>query len=216
MSSKQIAIYGAGAFGREVAWLIQSCNQVSDLFKIVCFIDDDPDVFDKKINEIPVRRFESVCESNPSLDLVNAIANSQSRQLVTKKAIDKGFSFETLIYPNVERSTWVEIGQGSIICAGSIITTNIVLGEQVHINVDCTICHDAILGDYTTLAPGVHVSGWVHIGKRVFIGTGATIVNGTEDKPLIIGNDVVIGAGACVINSLPARSKVVGVPARPV
>jgi sugar O-acyltransferase (sialic acid O-acetyltransferase NeuD family) len=214
MNGKRIAIYGAGAFGREVAWLIQACNQISDSYKTDCFIDDNPDIFDKKINEIPVRSFKSVCESNASIHLVNAIANSHARQTVTQKAIDKGFSFETLIYPNVERSTWVEIGQGSIICAGSIITTNIVLGEQVHINVDCTICHDSILGDFTTLAPGVHVSGWVHIGKRVFIGTGATIVNGTEDNPLIIGDDVVIGAGACVTNSLPSRTKVAGVPAR--
>jgi len=35
----QIAIYGAGGFGREVAWLSKSC---SGTFEMVCFVDDNP------------------------------------------------------------------------------------------------------------------------------------------------------------------------------
>ena len=70
------------------------------------------------------------------------------------------------------------------------------------------------MGDYTTLAPGVHVSGWVHFGKRVYVGTGAVMINGTEDKPLYIGDDVVIGAGACVTKSIESGTWG-GVPAKP-
>jgi serine acetyltransferase len=75
--------------------------------------------------------------------------------------------------------------------------------------------HDARIGDFTTLTYGVHVSGWVHIGKRVFVGAGAVIINGTEDAPLTIGDDVVIGAGAVVTKPVVAGLTVVGVPARP-
>jgi len=96
------------------------------------------------------------------------------------------------------------------------ITTNITIGRQVHINIDCTLGHDVSIGDFTTLAPGVHVSGYVHIGSRVYIGTGAVFVHGTESEPLIIGDCVTVGAGACVTSSIEVGQTVVGVPARPI
>ena len=119
-----------------------------------------------------------------------------------------------MIHPRVEMSRWVQIGEGTVICAGNILTTNIILGQQVQINLDCTIGHDVVMGDYTTLAPGVHVSGWVHFGKRVYVGTGAVMINGIEDTPLYIGDDVVIGAGACVTKSIESGTWG-GVPAKP-
>jgi acetyltransferase-like isoleucine patch superfamily enzyme len=70
------------------------------------------------------------------------------------------------------------------------------------------------VGDYTTLAPGVHVSGLVHFGERVYVGTGAVISNGTREQPLTIGHDAVIGAGACVTESVGAGLVVAGAPAR--
>ena len=61
-----------------------------------------------------------------------------------------------------------------------------------------------MIGDFTTLSPGVHVAGCVNIGKRVFVGIGATIINGTKDNPLKSVDDVIIAAGACVTHSVPA------------
>jgi UDP-3-O-[3-hydroxymyristoyl] glucosamine N-acyltransferase len=108
-----------------------------------------------------------------------------------------------------------ELGIGAVICAGNILTTNICLGVHVQINLDCTIGHDVVLDDYTTLAPGVHLSGCVHCGKRVYIGTGAVIINGTQEDPITIGEDAIIGAGACVAKSIPAGQTWVGIPAKP-
>jgi sugar O-acyltransferase (sialic acid O-acetyltransferase NeuD family) len=132
-----------------------------------------------------------------------------------ERAANQGFDFETLVHSKVERSPWVEIGEGSVICAGNMLTVNITLGQHVQINLDCTIGHDVVLEDYATLAPGVHVSGCVHLGKRVYIGTGAVIINGTQQEPVVIGDDAVVGAGACVTGSIPAGWTVVGVPAKP-
>ena len=100
------------------------------------------------------------------------------------KAKELDFGFETIIHPNVERSKSIEVGNGTVICAGNILTVDINLGEHVQINLDCTIGHDVVMGDFTTLAPGVHVSGWVFFGKRVYVGTGAVILNGTKENPI--------------------------------
>jgi sugar O-acyltransferase (sialic acid O-acetyltransferase NeuD family) len=182
---------------------------------VVCFIDDDVQLQGQAINRIPVISFEQAQKQFSGIGVVGAIGNPKTRQIVMEKVISAGFVTPTIIHPNVEYSEWVDIGPGAVICAGNILTTNIKLGEQVQINLDCTIGHDVIMGDYTTLAPGVHVSGWVHFGKRVYVGTGAVIINGVEGKPLIIEDDAIVGAGACVTKSVASGTTVVGIPAKP-
>jgi sugar O-acyltransferase (sialic acid O-acetyltransferase NeuD family) len=215
MQTKQIAIYGAGGFAREVAWLAQSCNKISEKYQVVCFVDDDEANHGKVLNGIPVMGLEQVSRQFPQARIVGGVGSPQARRLLMGKAAAAGFGFETIIHPNVERSQWIEIGTGTVICAGNILTTNITLGQHVQINLDCTIGHDVVMGDFATLAPGVHVSGCVHLGRGVYVGTGAVIVNGTQDSPLVIGDDAVIGAGACVTKSIPPGVTAVGVPARP-
>ncbi len=214
MNRKDIVIIGAGGFAREVAWLIQSCNQNNNSYNIICFVDDTKELYGQILNDIPVLNLDEVSDKYPHASIVVALGNPKSREIEVRKAEERGFIFETIIHPKIEMSSWVDVGLGTIICAGNIITTNIKIGKHVHINLDCTIGHDVIMDDFATLAPGVHVSGRVHIGKRVYIGTGAEIINGSWRSPLIIEDDVIIGAGACVINSLPANQTYVGVPAK--
>ena len=215
MRARQIAIYGGGGFAREVAWLVQACNVDSEVFQVVCFIDDNVAAQGSLLNEIPVVSLAEARERFPEARAVGGVGSPGTRQRLMEKAAAAGFGFETIVHPRVERSQWIDIGVGAVICAGSILTTNIVLGQHVQINLDCTIGHDVVMGDYATLAPGVHVSGCVHLGQRVYIGTGAVIINGTREEPIVIGDDVVIGAGACVTKSVPAGLTVVGVPAKP-
>ncbi|MGD0624816.1 MAG: acetyltransferase [Thermodesulfobacteriota bacterium] len=210
MGNKQIAIYGASGFGREVAWLAQTCNS----YDIVCFIDDNESKHGCFLNGIPVMSLEQTRGKFPAAKIIGGVGIPKTREKIMEKATLAGFEFETIIHPRVEFSKWIEIGAGSVICAGNILTTNIILGKHVQINLDCTIGHDVIMGDYTTLAPGVHISGWVHCGKRVYVGTGAVIINGTEHSPIDIGDDVIIGAGAVVTKSIPSNVTVVGVPAK--
>ncbi|HLF84877.1 MAG TPA: acetyltransferase [Blastocatellia bacterium] len=215
MQSTEIAIYGGGGFARELAWLIESCNVDAEVYRIVCFIDDNEANQGKVLNTIPVTGLDAARERFPNARVVGGVGTPLTRQRVTEKAAAAGFEFETIIHPRVERSRWIEIGLGTVICAGNILTTNIALGQHVQLNLDCTIGHDVIIGDYTTLAPGVHISGWVHFGKRVYVGTGAVLINGVPESPLTIGDDAVIGAGACVTKPVAASVTVVGVPAKP-
>ena len=215
MKARQIAIYGGGGLARELAWLVESCNELEKRYEVVCFIDDDSTSHGRLLNGIPVVELLRARERFPSARVVAGVGSPRIRQQLVEKAELAGFQFETIVHPRVERSKWIQIGNGTVICAGNVLTTNIVLGQHVQINLDCTLGHDVIIGDYATLAPGVHVSGWVHVGERVYVGTGAVIINGTRDKPIFIGNEAVVAAGACVTKSVPAGLTVAGVPARP-
>lgn len=215
MQTKQIAIYGGGGFAREVAWLVESCNEGADVYRVVCFIDDNVAAQGSTLNGISIIGLAAARARLPQASVVGGVGAPRVRQHLMEKAAAVGFGFETIIHPRVERSRWLEIGSGAVICAGNILTTNIILGQHVQINLDCTIGHDVIMGDYTTLAPGVHVSGCVHFGQRVYVGTGAVIINGTQEHPLTIDDDVVIGAGAVVTKPVLAGVTVAGVPAKP-
>jgi sugar O-acyltransferase (sialic acid O-acetyltransferase NeuD family) len=206
----KIAIYGAGGHGRELAWLAGKCKNI----RLHCFIDDHIKSLDKLVDGVPVIRYETFREESKNISIIVGLGYPRERERISEKVSSDGFRFINLIYPDVEMSSRVRLGNGVVICAGSILTTNIEIGNQVQINIKSTISHDVKIGDFTTLSPGVHVAGCVSIGKRVFMGIGATIVNGSNHKPIIIGDDVTIAAGACVIGSIPPGEVWGGVPAK--
>ena len=179
-STRTFVVYGAGGFAREVAWLIESCSNDSTRHQVVSFVSDNESEHGSRLNDIPVMSLTDARERVRDAHMVAAIGDPSSRQAAMERAEAMGFRSDVVVHPRVERSGWVEIGDGTVICAGNILTTNIRIGRHVQINLDCTVGHDVIMGDYTTLAPGVHVSGWVHFSERVYVGTGAVIINGTK------------------------------------
>ena len=216
MLKTQIAIYGAGGFGRQVAWIAEVCCSAEMVYEVVCFIDDNCKQEGHLVNDVPVMRLDTARKRFPEAKVVGGVGDPRIRQILIEKAEHVGFTFATLVHPRVERSRWLDIGLGTVISAGTGFATNVVLGQHVQINLDCTIGEDVILDDYTTLTPGVHVSGAVHTGKRVYLGTGAVIKHGTREHPIVIGDDAIVGAGAVVTKSVPPGATVVGVPARPI
>lgn len=212
----EVAIYGAGACGREFAWMVEQCSERPDPLRMVCFVDDEAEKIGKEINGYPVLLPEEARRSYPKALIVGGVAQPGIRERLMEQAKAAGFDLATLIHPDVACSRWVKVGNGTVICGGSFLTVNIDIGRHVHINLGCTLGHDVVLGDYVTLFPGVHLSGCVQIGKRTSIGAGAVIINGTQQKPILIGKDVAIGAGAVVIGDVPDGVTVVGVPAKPV
>ena len=53
---RQLAIYGAGGAGRELAWLAESCTDetTGTGYEVACFIDDQPAKHGKLIHGVPV------------------------------------------------------------------------------------------------------------------------------------------------------------------
>jgi sugar O-acyltransferase (sialic acid O-acetyltransferase NeuD family) len=210
-----LLIYGSSGFGREVAWQVTKPSYSTVDTVLRAFINDIPDAQGIPVHGFPVLSLEDAYRQFPGALCVVAVGEPALRETLVQRATTAGLSFDTLICDTVMRSPSVTVGEGSIICAGCILTVDITIGRHAHINLDCTVGHDAVLEDYVTLAPGVHVSGWVRIERGAYIGTGANIINGNADKPLIIGAGAVIGAGATVIRDIPAGVTAVGLPAKP-
>jgi sugar O-acyltransferase (sialic acid O-acetyltransferase NeuD family) len=192
-------IIGAGGFGREVYWSLSLIERNDTVF----FVDDIYwDGKDKKI--LPLSSFQP-----DKYEVVIAIADSKQRERIVNE-LPKKTKFFTHIHPTAQiQGEDVIIGEGSIICAGTILTTNIKIGKHAQLNLITTIGHDCIIGDYFTTAPGVQISGNEIIGDRVYFGTRSCI-----KQKLKVCDDVTIGMNAGVTKDIIESGTYVGTPAK--
>jgi sugar O-acyltransferase (sialic acid O-acetyltransferase NeuD family) len=210
---KKIIIFGAGGFGREVVELISQINSKQLTWEILGYIDDGIEI-GKEFNGYKVLGGLAYLNENISEDtaLVLAIGNPKTKEKIISKINNANIYYPVLIHPNVVMPSIdkdISIGEGSIICAFTFISLNVVIGKHVLINVNCTVGHDAVIGNYSCLMPNVNVSGEVILGDRTYGGVGAKIINQVNVVP-----DVTIGAGSVVIKSIEVSGTVMGVPAR--
>lgn len=205
---KDIVIIGAGGFGREVVELIDDINLRNPTWNIIGFVDDNPKMQKKSVYGLKVIGDIRWLEGQEYF-VVNAIGDGELREKLNLKLLESKNVFATLIHPSVISSPTVKIGEGSIICAGNIMTTDIKIGKHVVINLSSTIGHDAILEDYVTILPGTNISGFVKLKKAVTLGTGTQVIQG-----LTIGEYTIVGAGSTVIRNLPGKCTAVGSPAK--
>jgi UDP-3-O-[3-hydroxymyristoyl] glucosamine N-acyltransferase len=173
------AIIGAGGFAREVYWSLTLIERVTVKF----FVDDfyynegDPLI-------LPLSKFDPT-----EYEVIVAIGDPRTRFDIVQK-LPKETKYFTHINSSVQiLDPNVRIGEGSIICAGTIITTNVKLGKHTHLNLQTTIGHDCEIGNYFTTAPGAKVSGncKIYIHSLVTIGSNAAVVKNIEESGTYIG-----------------------------
>ena len=210
---KDLIIFGASGFGREVAWAVERINKVSPTWNLLGFMDDDDSIQGTEINGYKVLGKIGDIKKYPDAYYVCAVGASRVREKIVNnmREINPDIKFGIVIDPSVEMSDLVTIGEGTIICANTIITVNISIGNHVIVNLDCTVAHDAILKNFVTLYPSVNVSGITEIGHAVELGTGTQIIQGKK-----IGDYVIVGAGAVVIKDIDKPGTYVGVPIKKV
>jgi sugar O-acyltransferase (sialic acid O-acetyltransferase NeuD family) len=206
---KSIAIFGAGGLGMEVLSLIQSLSEWSP----VGFYDDNitKGTFIHGL-EVLGGINDLLRSSEQNLSLIIAVGDPLVKaKLVNQLKKCEAIDYPTVIHPNaiiMDKSS-IKIGAGSIICAGSILTTEISIGKHVLINLNVTVGHNTELGDYCSVMPGVNLAGSVHLGNEVLIGSGANIRNSVQ-----LGDRCKIGMGAVVLKDIASGATAVGVPAK--
>jgi|GEM_PF-32876 len=212
-SGEPVAVYGAGGFGREVIDLLEAINrQQPGRWRILGFFDDG---FVRGQTVAGYSVLGGLSELNAyaaPLAVAMAIGQPATRRCLVAAIDNPLVFFPTLIHPSVDirPEQRIELGEGCLLCAGTLLTVDIRLGRHVILNLNTTVGHDAVIGDFCALMPGVRVSGEVRLGEDVYVGTGATVIN-----RVTVGAGATIGAGAVVTRDLPPYCTAVGVPARP-
>lgn len=212
-----VVIIGTGGFAREVQDVIRNCNynefgvlkEVAE-YNLLGFIDD----FTAKgtvLNDLPVLgNFDWF--QTPEAKSVQAtvgIGAPEVRRKLVKRLENLGVEFFSVIDPSTICSPFVTFGKGVVVTPGCVLTNNIKIGNHVHINLNSTVGHDAVMEDFTTTAPGVHINGNNLIREGAYLGTGVNCV-----EKITVGEWSIIGAGAAVVSDIPSNVTAVGCPAK--
>jgi len=217
MSSKKIfGLFGSGGFAREVMPLVRPTllAHFSDAHDIeIYFIEVEPKA--PLINGYRTLSEEQFFNLSAEKYFNLAISDSKIRERLAIECKSKDCKPLALHAANAVIYDNNTIGEGAILCTGSVITSNIKIGAYFHHNITSYVAHDCVIGDYVTFARNVSCSGNVHIGNHAYVGTGAMIKQGKNKIPLTIGEGAVIGMGAVVTKSVGPHTTVVGNPARP-
>jgi sugar O-acyltransferase (sialic acid O-acetyltransferase NeuD family) len=189
-------LIGAGGFAREIRAHMNN-------FSMKCFVDDKY-YKENSDNILPISQFDET-----KYQALVAVGDPRDRFDIVQR-LPNNTQYFTFIHPSaLVLGNDVEIGEGSIICAGVIITTNVKVGKHTHLNLQTTIGHDCTIGDYFTTAPGVNISGNCKIYDMVYVGTNAAL-----RQELTIHSGATIGLNAGVVKHIEDSGTYTGVPAK--
>lgn len=209
---KDIAIYGAGGFGKEVACLIHRINSASPQWNLIGFFDDGKAV-GTEISHLGMvlGSIEDLNSFDKELSVVIAIGDSKIVKSITDSITNSLITYPNLIDPSTffaDKLTF-KIGEGNIIQRNSSFSCDVTVGNFNIMNGSVSLGHDVCLGNYNSLMPGTRISGEVKIGDLNFFGVGSIVL-----QQIKIGNSVKIGAGAVMMTKPKDESLYIGNPAR--
>ena len=209
---RDIAIYGAGGFGREVACMLDKINECNPTWNLIGFFDDGKTKGEaishfgknlggyKEINEWKSRLCVALCFGNP-----------KTVKVIRQKLTNPNLEFPNLIDPDfsiADKKTF-SIGEGNIIKGHCGVTTDVYIGNYNLLNGYVSIGHDVSIGDYNTIMPGARISGEVSIGDMNLIGADSFI-----KQQIKIGDKVTISPLSALLTKPKSGTTYIGNPAK--
>lgn len=199
MINGTLVIIGAGGHGRVAADVAALCG-----YEKILFLDDGA--------PSGVQIAGTTADFKGYLknaDFFVAIGSCAVREKIFGILEAEGAEIVSLIHPNAVVSPSAEIRRGAVVMAGAVVNCGAVIGRGAIINTCSSVDHDSAVGDFSHVSVGAHLAGSVTLGKRVFIGAGATVINNIS-----VCDDCTVGAGAAVVKKISESGTYVGVPAR--
>lgn len=212
--TREIAIYGAGGFGREVACLLRKINEASPgapPWEHIGFFDD----------RVPAGTRNEYGEILGGIDALNAfprpiavalaVADPHVLSAIPARIANPRVEFPTLIAPDVvlfDRAS-LRLGRGNIIGWGSRISCNVSIGDFNIAVGSLSVGHDSRIGSGNAFFPETRISGGCSVGNGNFFGMRSAVM-----QYVSIGNATRIGAGAFVLRKTKDGFLYTGNPAR--
>lgn len=211
MNKKDIAIYGFGGFGREIACVIDAINNIEPTWNLIGYFDDGYTQGDSNRYGKVLGGLETLNVYPRPLAIVMAIASPVVIQKIIKNIHNNLVYYPNIIAPNVLffNKESVLFGEGNVITFGGRISSDVKIGNFNLMNGCVSLGHDVQIGDFNMLQPEVRISGETMLGNANFFGVRSTVLQGLK-----IGNNVKIGAASVVMRKTKDGMTYFGNPAK--
>ncbi|WP_285115791.1 acetyltransferase [Leifsonia sp. fls2-241-R2A-40a] len=209
-----VVVVGAGGFGRETLDVLEAAEREQPgRFEVLGVVDDAPS--ETALERLAARDIaylgtvDQWLGAGPDAAYLLGVGSPAVRERLDARLTAAGLTAATVVHPRAVIGSRVRIGDGSVVCGGVQLSTNVILGRSVHLNPGAIVGHDAVLEDFVSVNPGAIVSGEVRVGRGSLLGAGSVVLQG-----LRVGAGSTVGAAACVTRDVPDSVVVKGVPAR--
>ena len=213
---KDLVIYGAGGFGREVAAMVKRLNKSIPKWNLLGFVDDNTQLYPRGTSNeygVILGNIDFISQYQKPLAVVLAFGKPLIIEKVYRKIDNPNIDFPNLIGAEAKilDEDNFQMGKGNIICSYATMSCNVRLGNFNVFNNRCSVGHDAQIGDFNTFMTATRISGDTHIGTLNFFGVGSILLQG-----LTVGTQTTIAAGAVVMRKTKDNQLYMGNPAKKV
>ena len=206
-----IAIYGAGGFGKEVACLINLINKKDKTWKLLGYFDDNNEIKAKKFNDLEVLGgLDELNKFTEPLSIIFSIGNPSMIQKICKKIYNNNILFPNIISPDCVflDPNNTKFGKGNLIMPQTLISCNVSIGNFNLMNCGVSIGHDTTIGSYNSFMSYAKISGEVNIIDSNYFGACSLILQQKN-----IGCNTVIGASSVIMRNTEDDNTYLGNPA---
>lgn len=207
---KDLAIYGAGGFGREIACLINIINKKKPTWNFLGFFDDGKAIGESNEYGSIIGGMNELNSWEKPLCITFAIGSAEILSRLTYSITNPLLEFPNIISPDMifldEKN--VRLGKGNVFCTNCLISCNVQIGDFNLFISMTNIGHDTSIGSCNVFMPATKISGGVTIGNENVFGVASTVL-----QQIQIGNRTIIGANSLIIRKTKDGLTYLGNPA---
>jgi len=195
---KDLVIYGAGGFGREIASLVKVMNSAEPVWNFLGFIDDGVEAGTRNRYGEVLGGGEYLNARTTPLDVVIAIATPRHRVSIVNRITNPLIGWPNLIAPDVkifDRES-LKIGQGNILFYSCRVSCDVTIGDFNLMNSIVSFGHDVKVGSYNVFMPNARISGESVVGDRNFFAVNSLMLQGLK-----VGCNTRIGAASVIMRN---------------
>jgi sugar O-acyltransferase (sialic acid O-acetyltransferase NeuD family) len=166
-------------------------------FEVRGLLDDAPNLQGTSVGGVPVLGTIDAATAHPAAMFLVCAGRGTSRATIVERLAGRGVGDEhyaTFVHPQVSVPSSCQIGCGSVLLAGSVLTTDVSVGRHVVVMPNVTLTHDDRVSDFATLCAGVSLGGHVVVGPHAYLGMNSSVREDTT-----IGARSVLGMGAVLL-----------------
>jgi sugar O-acyltransferase (sialic acid O-acetyltransferase NeuD family) len=209
---KNIAIYGAGGLGKEIACLLQAINESAPSWQLIGFFDDGKNK-GKSISRYGkiLGGINELNQWSEELSVVLAFGIPHTRFQVYNKINNPNISFPNIIHPNLRclDISSLRIGIGNTITGNCIFSCDVSIGDFNLFNSQINLGHDVIIGSCNVFMPCTRISGETLIGNENLFGISSIVI-----QQMKIGDKVTLSPGSVLLHKPKSNSLYIGNPAK--